>query len=100
MTGGGLTYGDLYAKQSMKERRLMNAGYNVVSKWTCEIEKEIEADKDMKLFFDEWKTIEHPIRSSREAYYGGRVETNVLLMEFAPEDIEMGYEMKYMDICM
>ena len=54
----------------------------------------------MKLFFDEWKTIKHPIRLSREAYYRGRVETNVLLMEFTPEYIKMGYEMKYMDICM
>lgn len=61
---------DLLQKTKTTSEKLTSAGLRLVEKWEHEFRKEVEADKDMKMFMKN-----HEIQNRlnpRDAFFGGR----------------------------
>ena len=74
-----LTMHELRQRTLEKITFLKNSGYNVVEIWTCDIERELATDPEMKNFFDNFE-ISEPLEP-RHAFYGGRTNATRLLYE-------------------
>jgi hypothetical protein len=81
----------LYQKTKMLENAIVNSGYNLVTIW----EHEFDKNKEMKqTSLSEYDLVEPP--KVRDAFFGGRTEPFKLIKEFNAENNEKG---KYIDIC-
>ena len=70
------TMEQLYKDTIRKVNYLKDYGFEVVQKWKCELEKDLEEDEEMKQFFDEYEIID-PLQP-RDAFYGGRTNATKL----------------------
>jgi hypothetical protein len=80
---------------------IRDAGYKVNSVWTCDIERELSKNEKMFEYFQNpniWSGLKDSIRTSREAYYGGRTECSLLNCELTDQEIQAGFYIKWMDI--
>ena len=68
---------DLREDTMKKAHYLKNKGYRVVEMWECELDKKLEEDEEMKLYFDEYKIVD-PL-NPRDAFYGGRTNAAKLI---------------------
>ena len=75
-----------YRETLLKEKRLQNLGYIVLTKWSCQFAKDKKKDEVQK-FLDSLK-IQEPI-NLRDCYFGGR--TNALVLHKKFEGKEKGY---------
>ncbi len=75
-----------------KEERLAEIGFVVHSVWSCDFERELAKDGEMRAFVDALDIVE-PI-DMRDGYFGGRTGAITLYKSFAPP--EMG---AYLDFC-
>ena len=73
---GGKTLNQVYNETLLKEKRLQEMGYNVMTKWSCHFKKEVRQDKELEDFVLSLD-IQDPIRI-RDSYYGGRTDAIVL----------------------
>ena len=64
------TMEQLYKDTKRKVDYLEDKGFEVVQKWGCELEKEMEQNEEMKRYFDEHELVD-PLQP-REAFFGGR----------------------------
>ena len=82
----GKSIAQRYRDTMVKEKRLIDAGYVVLRKWSCEFAKE-KKHQPIKEFVDSLN-IQEPI-NIRDCYFGGRTNGIVLHKKF--EDGEKGY---------
>lgn len=75
---------EIYEQTKKKERELLNKGYNVVTIWECECDKEVKENEDLKEFLKDLEIVE-PLRP-REAFFGGR--TNAVKLHHAAAEGE------------
>ena len=75
-----------YRETCLKEKRLQNAGYKVLSKWSCEFTLE-KKKEPIKRYIDSLG-LQEPI-NLRDCYFGGR--TNALVLHKIFKDGERGY---------
>ena len=73
------TMEQLYKDTVRKVNYLKKHGFEVVQKWGCELQKELEEDEEMKQFFEEHEIID-PLQP-RDALYGGRTNATKLFHE-------------------
>jgi G:T-mismatch repair DNA endonuclease (very short patch repair protein) len=81
-------------RQSMLEKThyLRENGYNVIEIWTCDIERELAMDSEMKEFFDNFE-ISKPLEP-RQAFFGGRTNATRLYHEARDDE-----KIRYVDFC-
>ena len=84
---GGKTLGQRYRETLLKERRLKEMGYEVISKWSCDFNIEKIKDENLRTYIESLN-IQDPI-NIRECYFGGR--TNALILHKRFENGEKGY---------
>ena len=84
---GGKTLGQRYRETLLKERRLKEMGYEVISKWSCDSNTEKIKDENLRTYIES-SNIQDPIHI-RECYFGGR--TNALILHKRFENGEKGY---------
>ena len=75
-----------YRDTMLKEKRLRNAGYTVLTKWSCQFAKD-KKNPPMKEYVDSLN-IQEPI-NLRDCYFGGR--TNGLILHKIFSETEKGY---------
>ena len=71
----------------LKERRLREKGFRVISIWSCEFRRELRNKQELREFVDSLN-IQDPI-NVRDSYFGGRTNGITLHKEF--KDGEKGY---------
>ena len=70
----------------------MLSGYRVRVMWECELKRELNANPEMKAFFN---TVElNAPMDPREAFYGGRTNCRKMYHKCGP-----GEQIKYADVC-
>ena len=79
-----LTMNELHQRTLEKIQFLKDNGYNVVEIWTCDIDRQLETDPDMKTFFDRFE-ISEPLEP-RQAFFGGRTDAISLFYETQPDE--------------
>ena len=70
---------ELHQRTVEKIKFLKDNGYNVVEIWTCDIDRQLETDPDMKTFFDRFE-ISEPL-GLRKAFFCGRTNATRLFSE-------------------
>ena len=75
----GKTMHDLYQATVQKTEYLRGHGFNVIEMWECEINRELDYDEDMRVYFDNYG-ITDPLEP-RHAFYGGRTNAAKLFHE-------------------
>ena len=75
-----------YKETKLKEKRLKEAGYEVISKWSCEFNQD-KKDLRIKVYIDSLD-IQDPI-NIRDCYFGGR--TNGIVLHKTFTEGEKGY---------
>ncbi|XP_028394389.1 uncharacterized protein LOC114518565 [Dendronephthya gigantea] len=83
---------DLRQRTLEKTQYLQENGYNVIEIWTCDIERELSMDSEMKTFFDDFEIFE-PLEP-RQAFFGGR--TNATRLYY---DVRVDEKIRYVDFC-
>jgi hypothetical protein len=83
--------GDLYRETKRVEALIQHAGYNLIVKWECEWDKDIEYVENIRLFAGKFNRVD-PILP-RSALYGGR--TDVFSLYKKADNI---MKIKYVDI--
>ena len=73
------TMEELYNDTTKKVKYLKDQGFQVVQKWGCELEKELEEDEQLNQFFEDYEIID-PLQP-RDAFYGGRTNATKLFHE-------------------
>lgn len=84
---GNKSLAQRHRETMLKEKRLREMGYNVITKWSCDFETEIIQCQEKRDFIKSLN-IEDPI-TLRECYFGGR--TNALVLHKVMEEGERGY---------
>jgi hypothetical protein len=74
-----------------KEEALRSQGFQVISIWECEWDKEVKENEDLKSFLEDFEIVE-PLKP-REAFYGGR--TNAVKLHHVAQGNE---KIKYIDV--
>ena len=74
-----LTMNELHQRTLEKIQFLKDNGYNVVEIWTCDIDRQLETDPDMKTFFNRFE-ISEPLEP-RQTFFGGRTNATRLFYE-------------------
>ena len=87
-----LSMHDLRQRTLEKIQFLKDAGYNVVEIWTCDIDRQLETDPEMKTFFERFE-ISEPLQP-RESFFGGRTNATRLFYEAQPDE-----KVHYVDFC-
>ena len=67
---------ELPEKIRLKTDTLRGKGHVVIEKWECDFRKDVEADEELKAFFEENEPY-FPIKP-RDAFFGGRTKAIVL----------------------
>ena len=88
----GLTANQAYIQTLQKVRKLETLGYTVVQKWSCELEKELKENPEMREFFDSISFPDYPL-DPRSALFGGRTGGAVLYHK-----VQDGQEIHYCDV--
>ena len=88
----GLTADESFQKTVEKVETIKNLGYVVKEFWECEVNRMLEQDPEMKLFFDSVE-IQDPI-DPRDGFYGGRTNATKLYHCCKPEE-----KIGYVDVC-
>jgi hypothetical protein len=83
---------DLKQRTLEKIQFLKDNGYNVVEIWTCDIERQLATEPEMKGFFDNFEIAE-PLEP-RHAFLGGRTNATRLFYE-----TQTGGKVRYVDFC-
>lgn len=87
----GRSLEEIYEQTKKKERELLIKGYNVVTIWGGEWDKEVKENEDLKEFLKDLEIVE-PLRP-REAFFGGR--TNAVKLHHAAAE---GEKIQYIDV--
>ena len=87
-----MTMQDLKQRTLEKVQFLKDNGYNVVEIWTCDIERQLATELEMKDFFDNFE-ISEPLEP-RHAFFGGRTNAARLFYDIQPEE-----KIRYVDFC-
>ena len=87
-----MTMQDLKQRTLEKIQFLKDHGYNVVEIWTCDIERQLATEPEMKDFFDNFE-ISEPLEP-RHAFFGGRTNATRLYYDVQPEE-----KIRYVDFC-
>ena len=87
-----LTMQDLRQRTLEKVQFLKDSGCNVVEIWTCDIERQLAVDPEMKEFFDNFEVSE-PLEP-RQAFFGGRTNATRLFY-----DAKQDEKIRYVDFC-
>ena len=77
---GSKSLAQRYRNTLVKEKRLREIGYEVITKWSCTFQTDLIQNKDMRDFVKSLKTKE-PI-NLRDCYFGGRTNALVLHKKF------------------
>ena len=88
----GKSLGQRYRETLLKEKRLKELGFKVLSKWSCEFKSDLIQNPDCQKFLNEINIVE-PL-NIRDSYYGGRTNALTLYKKF--QDGEKGH---YVDFC-
>ena len=75
----------LYEDTFEKVWHLEDQGFQVVEMWECDLVKEMEHDKDMRHYFEEYEIVD-PLQP-RDAFYGGRTNAAKLLHQCQDDEI-------------
>ncbi|XP_028393192.1 uncharacterized protein LOC114517603 [Dendronephthya gigantea] len=75
----GRTMHELHQATSEKITYLKSQGLNVVEVWECEINRQLESNPEMKVYFNNYDVVD-PLEP-REAFYGGRTNAAKLFHE-------------------
>ena len=78
-----LTMQELRQKTRLKTDTLRSKGHVVIEKWECEFRKDVEADEEMKAFFEGYEPY-FPIKP-HDVFFGGR--TNAIVLHRQEADI-------------
>ena len=83
-----------YLRQRTLEKTqfLKDNSYNVVEIWTCDIERQLVTEPEMKDFFENFE-ISEPLKP-RHAFFGGRRNAARLYYDIQPEE-----KIRYVDFC-
>lgn len=84
---GNKSLGQRHRETMLKEKRLRELGYNVITKWSCEFETELAQNSDYRKFVKELD-IQSAV-NLRECYFGGR--TNALQLHKFFTSTEKGH---------
>ena len=87
-----LSMHELHQRTLEKVLFLKDNGYNVIEIWTCDIDRQLAADPDMKRFFDNFE-ISEPLEP-RQAFFGGRTNATRLFYETQSNE-----KIQYVDFC-
>ena len=87
-----MTMQDLKQRTLEKIQFLKDNSYNVVEIWTCDIERQLATEPEMKDFFDNFE-ISEPLEP-RHAFFGGRTNATRLFFE-----TQTGEKVRYVDFC-
>ena len=87
-----ITMQDLKQRTLEKIQFLKDNGHNVVEIWTCDIERQLATEPEMKDFFDNFE-ISEPLEP-RHAFFGGRTNATRLFYE-----TQTGEKVRYVDFC-
>ena len=83
----------LYGKTQERLHYFERMGYEVVTMWECEFDKQVQSVPDYKTMIDQFYPGMDPIKP-RDALFGGR--TNAVQLYF---EVKEPQEIKYADIC-
>ena len=72
----GLTMQELREKTRLQTDTLRSKGHIIIEKWECEFRKDIEADEELKAFFEEYE-LYFPMKRC-DAFFGGWMNAIVL----------------------
>ena len=84
---GGKSLAQRHRETELKVKRLKEMGFIVIQKWSCEFQREMEANDEMSTFVKSLND-QDPI-SLRDCYFGGRTNALTLHKEFHED--EKGY---------
>ena len=87
-----LTMQDLRQRTFEKVQFLKDTGCKVIEIWTCDIERQLAVDPEMKEFFDNFEVSE-PLEP-RQAFFGGRTNATRLFY-----DAKQDEKIRYVDFC-
>ena len=87
-----LTMHDLRQRTLEKAQYLCNNGFNVTEIWTCDIERPLAMNSEMKDFFENFQ-ISEPLKP-RQAFFGGRTNATCLYREAVDDE-----KIRYVDFC-
>jgi G:T-mismatch repair DNA endonuclease (very short patch repair protein) len=87
-----LSMHDLRQRILEKIQFLKDAGYNVVEIWTCDIDRQLETDPEMKTFLERFEISES--LQPRESFFGGRTNATPFFDEAQPDE-----KVHYLDFC-
>lgn len=74
--------------------RIREYGYNLITIWECDFDKELKANDEMKKYIKSLSHLGENKLEPRDAYFGGR--TNAIKLY---HDCAEGEKIKYVDIC-
>ena len=83
---------ELYQRTLEKIQFLKDNGYNVIEIWTCDIDRQLASDPEMKELFDNY-AISEPL-DPRDAFFGGPTNTTRLFYETQSNE-----KIQYADFC-
>ena len=84
---GGKSLAQRHRETELKVKKLKEMGFIVIQKWSCEFQREMEANDEMSTFVKSLN-VQDPI-SLRDCYFGGRTNALTLHKEFHED--EKGY---------
>ena len=87
-----LTMHDLRQRTLEKVTFLKDSGCNVVEIWTCDIERQLAVDPEMREFFDSFEVSER--LEPRQAFFCGRTNATRLFY-----DAKQNEKIRYVDFC-
>ena len=87
----GISMAQLYRDTQVRENRLREMGYKIISIWGCQFKQEQDSNNEVKKFVDNLD-IQDSI-NLRDAYFGGRTNALVLYKKF--KENERGYYMDF-----
>jgi len=83
--------GQRFRDTKLKEKRLTEMGYHILTMWSCQFVKDCKNDEELKNFVSSLN-IQDPL-NVRDAYFGGR--TNALVLHKVFKNGEVGYYLDY-----
>ena len=86
----GKSLAQRYRETLLKEKRLTEMGYKVISKWSCEFEYDLK-ESEIDSTFVQDLNIQDPI-NLRDCYFGGRTNALILHKEFKQDSIGCYYD--------
>jgi len=89
--GSNKTMGEVYQHTVDREQYMLFRGFNLVTKWECELRRDLRMDFEMKDYFSKTKIVD-PL-DARTAFFGGR--TNAIKLHHR---CEPGEEIHYLDV--